>query len=979
MAVTPILERLGLDEPSFPTSEGFTEPVLDRLGVESAPQGQRAPAPSPKQLANLYRPNYPVEAPKEEFAGELVPSLHGQEMDYINPNMSPRRRMVAESILQYGKGVTREFEDWQDPGITDSITDRELQWASGPPKSPLGSLLNFAFGESMTHGLYGLDEPVPGLANMDKMLRRALYSDDPFEEMKAITDMWISALDAFTVWGPPATVGIRAAGKSLKGMAKLGMYPPRLVISALDKVTPKHMKPWPLLENVWERIIIPKGDLKPFNREWMEKLQQWWVQRSPMTGRYIPTYAGEVKSLTEILQPHVERLERVKRGFGTLGTPFRTAQASKALVTKAGELLGDDIKKLPLPDQLEAMRGAKSMFMDSPAAKKVWFDFERRIGSYDLKEAYMKEYGLAWEKIVEREKYDFGNLENVTNFPEIKEFFTAIDDFIAGRPLKGIGPSRDVPKKTAQLGVKLAKQPPTKQSLLTTENVMQKKLKAVIEHPHATKEMQILARDMYNLPTRVPMAVAEASKDASTAFLLNRLKQLGVVKANLKKGDNAADYLYSTYPKTKGLHVLRDVEFELRTLEEIPKMAHRKMNKWLMTPWKTSKVILRGATHVRNILSNIILNDWGGLPFYRADRYVQAYKAMTKNHDTWKQWQKLTGGGGSFSMNEIVEVGKGLTYNANMYDHGLAIFDRIARPFRKLYNAEEQWAKMAKFIHNKAQGMAPREAAIDAMKYTFNYGEITRFTSFVRSNMAPFFTWQSKVIPLMAETAVKHPIRLGKWYMFYQMFQANALDNLDIDEGEWNYINSILPEYVQQGQFLVVPWRDEKKRLQLLNLTYMMPGFGDLADINAHPMGWLIGHPLITIGGSLHTNTKFSGAPITFDWEAPKVQWAKKMAYVWEQLMPSMMYGGVDYNRIVDTIKDHPDAWTTNQMMASVSGFPIKPIDETKAARSKQILDQIHKQQMGSQMKKELKGARSPSERNDIIQKYMEYQRGMAP
>ena len=934
--------------PTLPRERGLpniqlpdTDTSKPRWAVYEEEQARQVP----KQIEGKTEP--PIE-------GRLVPGLYGEEMELDDPHMSPRRRRIAESILTYGKETTREFE-FDDPEIVDSITTQELQWAANPPRGPLAKTLETLFGETM--------------GRADEYLVRALASDDPYDQMKATTDFYTGLAKEWALWGVPGTLAFKGLGKLIKG----GAATPRLVAKQVSKILPEQMKPWPTLVNVWERWAVPKGDIPPISEGVLvnlrEAMRKKWLKVNPITGRILPTYEGR-KSFAEIMQPAVERLERVKRGFGTLAAPFRTSQAHKALVTKAGEHMTKDFKALPLADRLEVMKGLRGLTVESEAAREVLWNFERRVGEAQLKPAYQRHYQDAWEKIIQKDKYDFGDIENISNFPEVKDFFNSIDDFIAGKPLGGIGPQRALPKGAARTAAKIAKKP-------DTVKLIQKKLAAVIEHPFATKEMKILARDMYNLPVRAPQAIAEASKDASVSFLIDRLKQMGTVKASLKEGDNIADYMISKFPKTKDMFVLRDVELELRTLNDMPKIAHKWANKWFMTPWKTSKVILRPATHVRNALSNVILNDWGGLPMYRGDIYYKAWKEMRRGGKNWREWQKLTGGGGTFSMNEIVEMGKGLTYGSNMMDHGLALFDRMASVPRAMYNAEEQFAKMAKFIWNKQKGMAPREAAVDAMKWTFNYGEVTRATSLIRGNLAPFFTWQSKVIPLMAETAVKHPLRLGKYFLLYQTLQANAIEANKITPGEWEFIEKILPDYMQEGQFLLMPWRDERDRLQFLNLTYMIPGFGDLAELNAHPMGELLGHPFLTIGGALLSKTKFSGAPLYHDWEEPQTKFAKSMAYVWEQLVPSLMYGGVDWNKMERMIKDpdNPNTYTWEQMMATASGFPIKPLDIASSARRRAVVDQIHRQEMGSQMKRELRTAKTPSGRRKIAEKYMRLRR----
>jgi len=159
----------------------------------------------------------------------------------------------------------------------------------------------------------------------------------------------------------------------------------------------------------------------------------------------------------------------------------------------------------------------------------------------------------------------------------------------------------------------------------------------------------------------------------------------------------------------------------------------------------------------------------------------------------------------------------------------------------------------------------------------------------------------------------------------------------------------------------------------------MMPGFGDLAELNSNPMGWILGNPLLTVSGSLLTNTKWSGAPLTYDWEEPGVKFMKKAAYVWEQMMPipSFAPGGVDWNQMMRTIRDDPNALTWEQMMSSSAGFKQVPIDVGRQAKRKRVVESIHRQEMGSEFKREMQRAKTPEKKRRVAERFQRLREGL--
>jgi hypothetical protein len=357
---------------------------------------------------------------------------------------------------------------------------------------------------------------------------------------------------------------------------------------------------------------------------------------------------------------------------------------------------------------------------------------------------------------------------------------------------------------------------------------------------------------------------------------------------------------------------------------------------------------------------------------------------MRNKADTWKDFTNIVGKGGTFATEELLHMSKELRYSSNIFDAALSLFDRTAAPARSLYGASEYVFKYGKYLHNLEKGMAKKDAAWDAMDWTFNYGEITRATAFIRSYLDPFVTWKVKSLPMIAKSILDNPVQWTGLIGLYKGLQYLSFKNLNISSEEQEYIDRIMPEYIKDGLFFVLPWRDKDNRLQLLNLTYLIPGFGDIFEMASQPLYGLLSHPLATIAAGWLNNTKYSGAPICLDAEPWETRLAKKLLYVWENLVPGPVPGGTDWNMVWKTIAERgvpaisekfhephtKKSLTAAQATSSMFGLKIVPVDLNEWRRIKKAVIEKNKNQLKSSTRKELKQVTSPKEKSRIREKY---------
>lgn len=265
--------------------------------------------------------------------------------------------------------------------------------------------------------------------------------------------------------------------------------------------------------------------------------------------------------------------------------------------------------------------------------------------------------------------------------------------------------------------------------------------------------------------------------------------------------------------------------------------------------WKFGKVILSPKTHIRNMVSNSILAHLGGMPMYEQFVYLpRAAMELRGKGDIWMQAKKAGLLADTFTnqelrvlfdqvQNQMAGTGgsAGLVGDLGRVAQGWDQVKGTLNKAAKLYEAEEQWFKLAKFMHNmERKGMDATAAAADAEKWLFNYSKLTRFQDKYRTSPlgAPFATFTFKAIPRIAEAAVKTPWRFALPAAMIMGLEEWARQEIGDTREQEKSKKAIRPEYMHTnlpGTFPRVPVVDDYGREHYLNLTYLLP-WGDIAE-----------------------------------------------------------------------------------------------------------------------------------------------------
>lgn len=671
------------------------------------------------------------------------------------------------------------------------------------------------------------------------------------------------------------------------------------------------------------------------------------------------------KTFTETLQPAMERL---RRNEPNLAKDIDIMKIGRSLTEEGMEFVARSMQGLNPLERWELQRGVMGRsraFITSPKVNDVLKEFDSimsTVSSKSVGELYTREFQRQYGRLVGQ---------------PLRQVESEIQQWMKAQGVRGQDP-------TSILSHHLKRFSQTPQGATVKE--IRSHLDDMIGDPLVPDPIRRYGIQLYNLPADTPKNVRSASSAAMTRSVGAVLKKdSSAVSALPRDGFVLSKHNEFKAPGGAPLYVLKDVELEMDAIKSIHKYGGGLYQKWFLTPWKTNKVVLRPSAHFRNLFSNAMLNDVGGLPFTRLDMYNKALWSMKRNDPTFQKFHQLTAQSGRFATEEIKRFEGMARHGDNVLDNMYNLYETIAAPARSLYGAEETWFKYAKYLHNVERGMDPHEAAMDAIKWTFNYGEITPFTAAVRSNPfgIPFYTWMSKSIPLMLESQVKYPLRTGKWWAMLLGLSEAGMSNSGMTHDEFNAMWKDLPDYIQKGIWLPMPWRGDDGQLKILNMTWMMPGIGDMAELYGrgtdNVFSLLLQNPFMNLGGSLLNGRTELGIPIWYEWESPMTKGMKAISHIWKFWAPSnpMVPGSIDFNTLWDAFQGRPESLSPMEAVGSQFGFKLKTIDPRLVRMRREAVRKIHKGEANVMMNRELRNALDDREKEAIINRYIPLLQGI--
>jgi hypothetical protein len=248
-------------------------------------------------------------------------------------------------------------------------------------------------------------------------------------------------------------------------------------------------------------------------------------------------------------------------------------------------------------------------------------------------------------------------------------------------------------------------------------------------------------------------------------------------------------------------------------------------NQKLMSAFKVGKVALNPPTIIRNVGSNIVQANLSGVPLWEVPQYISGgLKHIFKKDALWGQARRH----GIFKTNwgqaEIGEIlGDLKKLEKKPYPNLLVGLQKIAEQYGKI----DDFYKMAKFAERVRKGDSYAKAALEAQKWHMDYSLATPAIKVARANVAPFVTYQYKVLPLLMEAAAKRPWVYAKYAMIPWVATQALLASTDLTKEDFEKLRKDLPTYLKNsGTAMPVPWRSPEGDVQWMNYEYFMP-FGN--------------------------------------------------------------------------------------------------------------------------------------------------------
>lgn len=399
-----------------------------------------------------------------------------------------------------------------------------------------------------------------------------------------------------------------------------------------------------------------------------------------------------------------------------------------------------------------------------------------------------------------------------------------------------------------------------------------------------------------------------------------------------------------------------------------------------MSTWKYGKVVLNPATHSRNIFSNSMLLDWSGVNHIKQARlYPKAFREYLTKGKLYQSALETGAVGGEFVGGDVKKLKdaymgmKGSNLNKWM--------NVLSKPFKKagdVYQAEEQLAKLVKFMDVVQRGGTPKQAAAEAQKWLFDYSKIPDFIKFAKHG-APFITFTYKAIPRLAETLVNNPMKIYKYKALFNAWNQASRKTMGMSEKELQRTKDALPSWSLKDiggvpTNLIMPWKDKSGNAQMLNLEYMLP-IGMAPEIlQKGILEGGVNNPFFNITADLKKNRDFKGSKIV-PVGATKLEAAKiGVAYIYKQLAPTVFPAGYSWNKVVDAIRKKGDyaerVRTLPIALADVlAGVKISPVDVERNEQWVMVNKRRDLSDMRNQLLRTLKDPRISQKQKDIKRK----------
>jgi hypothetical protein len=346
--------------------------------------------------------------------------------------------------------------------------------------------------------------------------------------------------------------------------------------------------------------------------------------------------------------------------------------------------------------------------------------------------------------------------------------------------------------------------------------------------------------------------------------------------------------------------------------------------------WKEGKTALNPVVHGNNIVSNVVAAHYAGVPVWDPRAWRNAAREYFSKGKLYREALDAGLFGTEFYGNEIRALLPDLSAissvetaaASNMQKVLRWVYDHGPRQYReamgRAYQAEDQFFKMMLYQHARQKmGMTTTEAIDYAERYLFNYAELPKTARKLRAIAYPFISYTYKAAPMLAHTAMVHPLRLlavtGIVYGLNALAYALLGDDRDEDDErkvmpDWMAGNSV----VGAPKMLRMPWEGPGGEAVFMDISRRLP-LGDIFDAQNQaggiplPAPLMPNNPLMTMAAALLWNVDtFTGNPLVESYDSGADKAKKWAGYFLRQVTPNtpLLPGSWSWDKAMHGIAD---------------------------------------------------------------------------
>lgn len=413
---------------------------------------------------------------------------------------------------------------------------------------------------------------------------------------------------------------------------------------------------------------------------------------------------------------------------------------------------------------------------------------------------------------------------------------------------------------------------------------------------------------------------------------------------------NVEDTYAKRYGKLSGMWVPQEVLDHLSAFDDSQRSELMKMYLKGMSLWKEGKTVLNPVSHANNVMSNITMAHFAGVSYWDIGKYIAATRDLMQNSAMVKEAKDAGLWTGTMTQAELVQLLpdqlKVLAAKTESTPSkvGGAVWDAMSfwlrKPLGKAYEAEDLYFRYLIYRDARKNGLKPADAVDYAQKYIFTYDDLPKGARKIRDFALPFFAYTYKVVPTLAETALKYPWRYAApataLYTVNAMMYAFAASlGGGEDEDWWTVIQRYVtdPEFRAKAQAMeaderknLPPWVkgasmtlgtskavrlgvDELTGLPVfLDVSRIFPG-GDLFDAQNNAGGIPLLSPitpnspiLTTAYAMLANKDTFRGTEVVKPSDTDAEAARKRAGWVWSQFTPAIAVGNGHFDRAMNVI-----------------------------------------------------------------------------